>query len=58
MDSTNAGNFASELIRLMVQHQTGLLPPNSLGNDDQARKAAQAIAAFRKELIAQLAQQQ
>lgn len=59
MQEVNAAGLATELIKLMIQHQTNpaLLPPSALGSDEQAKKAAQAIATLRQELIERLKQQ-
>lgn len=57
MQEVNAASLATEFIRLMLQHQSTLLPNGVLASDEQAKKAAQAIATLRQELIAQLTQQ-
>ena len=57
MQEISAASLATELIKLIIQHQTNLLPTVALGSPEQAQKAAQAIATLRRELTEQLEQQ-
>lgn len=57
MQEVHAVSLADEFIRLMLQHQSIVLPQGTFADDEQARTAAQAIATFRQELIARLMQQ-
>lgn len=48
---------ADDFIKLILQHQPGLFGSYPLAHTEGAKEAAQALAALRAELIAQLAQQ-
>lgn len=58
MQVVNAAQKADEFIKLIIQNQPGVLPPNALVSEEQAQRAAQAIAKLRSELIEQLKPQQ
>lgn len=57
MTKSEAQATANEYIKLILQHQENALGMKPLQSPDNAEKAAQALAAFRKELIAQLSAQ-
>lgn len=57
MTELDATERADAFIKLMLQHQVNLWGWSPLADADQAKKAAQSLAALRAELIAQLKQQ-
>ena len=58
MNEPIAANKADDFIKLLLAHQTDPLGKFPLSDEQSAKQAAQVLAAFRKELIAQLTQQQ
>ena len=57
MNKDVAATKADDIIKLLLANQSEIVGKYSLGNPDDAKNAAQAIAAFRKELIEQLEKQ-
>lgn len=59
LDEPMAAGKADDFIRLILQHQTGLFghSGSALPNEEQAKKVAKSLAAFRAELIEQLKKQ-
>lgn len=57
MQEPRAVSLADEYIKLILQHQEGIVHQGTLSDEQTARKRAQMLAAFRQELIAQLMQQ-
>jgi uncharacterized protein (DUF305 family) len=59
MQELNAANLATEFIKLIIQHHPSAFGSHvPLSNEEEAKKAAQAISKLRSELIAQLTPQQ
>lgn len=58
MQDVNAASQATELVRLIIQHCPQAMGVASLSSEEGAKKAAQAIATLRSELIEKLKQQQ
>lgn len=55
MQEVNAASKADEFIKLIIQHHPSAFGSHvPLSNEEEAKKAAQAIAKLRSELIAQL----
>jgi len=57
MTKSEAESFANECIRLLLQNQQDALGKSPCNHSQNAIQTAQALAAFRKELVAQLTQQ-
>jgi hypothetical protein len=58
MTNSEATYRAEEFIKLMLQYQPNLFGSSPLNGVEQAKQVAQALAALRAELIAQLTPQQ
>ena len=57
MTEAESRDLADNIILKLLQHQPDALGTYPLLGETAARKAAQSLAAFRQELIAQLVQQ-
>ena len=57
MIKSDAESLASECIKLLLQHQPDVFGKSPCSYQENAIQAAQALAAFRKELVQQLTQQ-